>query len=138
MNNKLIFLSVSIVAIVGLVLQFSPQTTGNAPIDPERCIRLAENLMKSYVHPGFDRGAIGPSMVSQLNPCTGEEMLGEESLYVRQVPIRNMYEIIFENMDVYGYIGDPAPEGGNIQYYLCTNPDGSITASVVMSGVQVC
>ena len=138
MTKNLVFLVVSVVAIFGIVLQLLPQPTGNLAIDPLRCVRLAQDFRYNLMEPSFERGNIEPALATRLNPCTQTDMSGNERFYDKQMPQRDHYEIEFLNGDIYGYIGSPELFGGNIQYVLCKNPDGSLKGAVTMSGILVC
>jgi len=138
MTKNWIFLIVAVVAVVGIIVQFSPQTTGNLAIGVDRCIQLAQDFRFNLMQPSFERGNIRPVLATRLNPCVQSEMIGDELFYDKTMPQRDHYEIEFINGDIYGFIGSGEEVNGNIQYALCRQTDGSMVGSVTMSGIVVC
>ncbi len=133
MTKNLIFLVVAIVAVVGIMLQLHPQTTGNAPIDPARCLLLIDDFKHNLFEPGFAQAGIAPVATTEIDACTGQAAAGAVRFVPRQMPISDMYGIDFENGNSFYYVDSADPVRGTIQLYICNG-----VGKVVMSGVQVC
>jgi hypothetical protein len=129
-------LAVAVFAVAGLMFYMQSENTANMVLAP-RCFnyandfaRVAENtLLRVYNERGYStQEAIA------YDYCSGEESQGIATYFNQNAPLRNYHFFEWDNGDVYGYMGGPEAQTGNIQYFICR--DGR--ARVILSGVQVC